>query len=579
MQNTHSTVSRRSFIRGAGATAAAAGTGAIVPAAIASETSEQSWDYETEVLVVGFGGAGACAAIEAADQGARVLVIEKNPEDNHLCNTLMSGGGWHSPDPDGDREALKEYLRALMSGDNLDWKTEGEHSPLFIDDIVEKFAEYEVQNFDFVTSLDPDFIARPSGNGGAFATWPGAEDSGYAVYGSSYNENSDGPHFPALDTPKEDTCRGLALFNCFKNGIAERGDAIQILWETPGKKLVMNDEGACIGVVATQGDRDVRIKAKKGVILTAGGYEYNEEMRRAFLPGAGGLNGWTFYGTTSNEGDGIRMAAEVGAQLAKVGKCAARFVFSCPDIKHNNCRLGSITPAVGADGTVCVNALGKRFMNEVLITKDPSRYFSYNVGLVMDIETVTYPNNPAYLIIDEEYRLNNSLVDLGTSTAGFGLIPWDEQNQTAIDNGWLIKADTFEELAEKIRDTEELNGGRMDPQAFVETMATWNDQIVPSGVDEEFGREAKKEWKAIATPPFYALPIVPGGPNTKGGIQTDGDRRVVDWSNNVIPRLYSAGEMSSVFKFVYQMGGNVTECIICGRIAGANAAAESDWDA
>ena len=86
-------------------------------------------------------------------------------------------------------------------------------------------------------------------------------------------------------------------------------------------------------------------------------------------------------------------------------------------------------------------------------------------------------------------------------------------------------------------------------------------------------------FQSINTPPFYAMPLVAGGPNTKGGLQADGDRHVIDWNNEVIPRLYTAGEISSCFKFVYQGGGNVTECIVCGRIAGENAAAETAWDA
>jgi succinate dehydrogenase/fumarate reductase flavoprotein subunit len=82
----------------------------------------------------------------------------------------------------------------------------------------------------------------------------------------------------------------------------------------------------------------------------------------------------------------------------------------------------------------------------------------------------------------------------------------------------------------------------------------------------------------IGTPPYYALPLYAGGPNSKGGLQADGDRHVIDWNNNPIPRLYTAGEMSSVLKFVYQGGGNLTEGIVCGRIAGENAAAEQPWD-
>lgn len=589
-----SSVSRRDFLRNAGLAAAGAAVGAsalgltgCADQAAGGGTDQEAWDKEADVVVVGFGGAGACAAIAAADAGASVILLEKNAEAEHLSNTLMSGGIFHSPDKDGDKEALEEYLRGMFSGENLSTKNEGEQSPLFVDGIVEKFAEYEPLNVEFMQSLDPDFKVIERG-GAAFPDFPGAEKAGYKSYNSTYGKSATGPKFPTIDMPKEDTAAGLAFFNCLKTGIADRTDKIEVAYETPGQKLIQNDAGEVIGVVAQQGGADVRIKAKKGVILTTGGYEYNEEMRRAFLEGEG-MTGWAFYGTLSNEGDGIRMGCEAGAQLAKVGKAASRLIWSCPDVTKNDCNVGSITDSVGGAGTIVVNSEGRRFMNETLITKDPSRYFSYKNAVHMDIEKLEFPNNPSYMIIDETKRTSAPLVNITLSTCGFGIIPWDEDNQTAIDKGWLIKADTIEELAEKIRDTHELNRGRMDPAVLAATMEQYQ-HMVDTGVDEEFGRtstskdpltgeETDKGFQPINTPPFYAMPLVAGGPNTKGGLQADGERRVIDWRNEPIPRLYSAGEMSSCFKFVYQGGGNVTECIVCGRIAGENAAAETAWDA
>lgn len=583
-----SSVSRRNFLRNASLTVAGAaiGASALSVTGCSREPVGDPWDKESDVVVVGFGGAGACAAIAAADAGANVILLEKNAESSHLSNTLMSGGIFHSPDKDGDRESLKEYLRGMFSGDNLTTKNEGEQSPLFVDEIVEKFAEYEPLNIEFMQGLDPDFKVIERG-GAAFPSFPGAEKSGYKSYNSTYGKAATGPKFPTIDMPKEDTAAGLAFFNCLKNGISNRTDRIEVAYETPGKKLIRNNDGDVIGVIAQQNGKDIRIKAKKGVILTTGGYEYNEEMRRAFLEGEG-ITGWAFYGTLSNEGDGIRMGCEVGAQLAKVGKAASRLIWACPDITKNNCMAGSITDSVGGAGTIVVNSEGRRFMNEALITKDPSRYFSYKNAVHMDIEKLEFPNNPSYMIIDEAKRTAAPLVNVTLSTCGFGVIPWDDKNQIAVDKGWLIKADTIEELAEKIRDTHHLNRGRMNPETLVETMDTYQ-RMVDTGIDEEFGRTSKtkdpltgeevdKGFQPISMPPFYAMPLVAGGSNTKGGLQTDGERRVIDWNNEPIPRLYSAGEMSSCFKFVYQGGGNITECIVCGRIAGENAAAETAWD-
>ena len=578
-------ISRLGFIRTAGVAGAAA-SASIISGSKMAWADENAWDEETDVVIVGYGGAGACAAIEAADEGAEVIIIEKSAPENHLNNTNMSGGGWHSPDPDGDPDALREYLKAMFSGDNLPSKTEGEQSPLFVDDIVDKFAKLEPENVDFMASCDPDLIPIFR-SGSAFPNFPGADECGYQVFLTSYNDSPFNQDFPTIDLPKEETAGGLAFFNALKTGVEDRADAISVEYSTPGQDLVQADDGTVIGVVAERDGSPWRIKARKAVILTAGGYEYNPEMRRAFLEGPG-ITGWAFYGTTANTGDGIRMGIKAGAQLAKVGKAAARLIWACPDITCNGLPLGAQTDTVGSNGTIVVNAEGNRFMNEALITKDPSRYFSYKNAVHMDITTLEYPNIPAYMIIDEKRRQQGPLVNINQASTGFGLIPWDADNQTAIDNGWLIKADTIEELAEKIRDTHDLNRGRMSPENLKATMEKYA-KMVETGEDPDFGRSSKTidiktlkqvgdDFQPIDTPPFYALPLVAGGPNSKGGLQADGDRHVIDWENKPIPHLYTAGEMSSVFKFVYQGGGNLTECIVCGRIAGRNAAAETPWE-
>jgi succinate dehydrogenase/fumarate reductase flavoprotein subunit len=584
-------LTRRSFLTGAGVAGAAVAFGGLAActdadgaanaADAAVPTSDIQWDHEADVVIVGFGGAGATAAVEVANAGKTAIVLEVDAYDTRLSNTRMSGGIFHSPDPAGDKDALRSYLRAMFSGENLATKTEGEQSPLFVDSIVEKFVEVQPTTRDFVTGLDPEVEAVAFG-GAAFPQFPGAEEAQYTTFIPSYNGGAGNVDFPNNQVPKQDTSNGLALMHALETKLDTQKDLVTILWETYGKKLLQNEEGTIIGVQALSGGVNgtpINVKAKRSVIITSGGYEYNEEMRRAFLEGPG-ITGWAFYGTTSNDGSGIRMGVEVGAQLAKVGKAASRMIFTCPDVVHNNLQVGSITEGVGTQGTYCVNAEGKRFMDETLITRDPSRYFSYKEAVKMDITKLEFPNIPAYLILDETRRGEGPLCDIKGSTGGWGVIPWDAKNDTPVERGWMFKADTIEDLAQQIKDGHELNRSRMNVDNFV---AAYNEyaQVCATGADPAFGRAlrpSEREWKPVATPPFYALPIVAGGPNTKGGLQADGDRHVIDWDNKIIPRLYTAGEVSSVFKFVYQAGGNITECLVCGRIAGINAAAEEPWE-
>src|SRR5450759_3844534 len=141
-------------------------------------------EYEADVVIIGFGSAGGCAAIEARDLGAEVVIVEKQPENSHYSNTRMSGGGFHSPDPAGDFESLKSYAKAMFSGDNLPHKLEGEQSE-FADELAELWAQYAPQNAPFMQALDPSFKTVVSANA-AFPEFPGAARSGYAVVRSTY---------------------------------------------------------------------------------------------------------------------------------------------------------------------------------------------------------------------------------------------------------------------------------------------------------------------------------------------------------------------------------------------------------
>ena len=109
-----------------------------------------------DVIIIGFGGAGGFAAIAAHDSGAKVLILEKQSEENHYSNTRMSGGGFHSPDPSGNYKALKDYAKAMFSGDNLPWKLEGEE-PDTVEELSELWAKYTPDNESFMRSLDPEF--------------------------------------------------------------------------------------------------------------------------------------------------------------------------------------------------------------------------------------------------------------------------------------------------------------------------------------------------------------------------------------------------------------------------------------
>jgi 3-oxosteroid 1-dehydrogenase len=226
---------RREFIKGAALAGGALTLSALMPGdAEAKGMVPAKWTIEADVIIVGFGGAGACAAIEAHDAGAKVLILEKQPEKRHYPNTRMSGGIFHSPDPTGDRAALKEYAKAMFSGENLPWKLEGEE-PEVSDELAEAWAEYSPKNIEFMRKIDPDFNAAARGSA-AFPNFPGAKASKYASVRSTYTGRMS-YEYPTKDLPKKEKMAGEAFFTCLKTGIENR--KIKVLYETPVKSLVV----------------------------------------------------------------------------------------------------------------------------------------------------------------------------------------------------------------------------------------------------------------------------------------------------------------------------------------------------
>ncbi len=435
-----------------------------------------------------------------------------------------------------------------------------------VDRLADIWVKYCPDNMDFMKSLDPEFNASvlPGYDKPAFVDFPGAKDCGYSAFLSTYGKRAKGFNTSTWKMEKNETSSGEAFWRCLNEGIKKYADLIRIEWNSPARELVRNDKGEVIGVIASQNGKDVAIRAKKAVFLTSGGWEYSIPLRKAFLVG-NPINGWAFYGTPSNTGDGIVMAQAVGAGLLKPTKVAARLIIPTQR-KSNGMRMGSITPSVGSPHSIIVDNTGRRYAAENLITKNPSAYFFYKEATKMDITKLNYPRSPSWMIFDETLRASKPLVALGISVVGFDLVKWDAKNEQPIADGLILKADTIEELAEKIRERRE-NTSRMDPKVLSETVATFNASC-DKKQDTEFNRLPNTLGK-IEKGPFYAVEVVPGGPNTKGGLKTDGDRQVLTWEGKPIPRLYAYGEIASVHLNVYQGGGNLAEAIVYGRHCGA----------
>ena len=189
--------------------------------------------------------------------------------------------------------------------------------------------------------------------------------------------------------------------------------------------------------------------------------------------------------------------------------------------------------------------------------------------MLFDTITLTYPRIPSWMVFDSVMMKKGAIVHW--AAALYNGIDWGADNMNALKNGWILQGQTLEELADRIREHSD-NKHLMSTDALKKSVARWN-ELCAKGEDVDFQRD-KSSLGPVSEPPFFAIPLYPGGPNTKGGIRSNGRREVLDWDDRPIPRLYTAGEICSVFQFVYQGGGNLAEGIVFGRIAARHAVAE-----
>jgi succinate dehydrogenase/fumarate reductase flavoprotein subunit len=485
------------------------------------------WDKEADVVIVGYGGAGAVTAITAHDAGAKVLVLEKAPVEGG-GQTRLAGGQTTYTEPK-DVAGAAEYLYAASFGT----------TPM---DVCQAWAEEIAKNGDWLTQMGMTWRDMPA-QGGAknkadFQNFPGA----YAIKTLGVSGG------------------GTAFFNAVNQHIKSRG--IEILFDTPGADLLQNPTTKeIIGVKAKSKGKDINIKARKGVVLCTGGFEFNEEMQKNYLrPYPLKSAGWRY-----NTGDGIKMAQGVGADLWHMN-----LVCSCgPTIITPGSEVGYPRGMSKGDNYIWVNRYGKRFTCESPSWFDHRSFMGYSIWDWSDTQkSAGYPCIPFYLIFDEKKRLAGPAAMSGPSLPvelGGHSEKWSQDNIREIELGWVKKANTIRNLAAAI-------GAEIDPALLAENVTRWNG-FCAAGKDLDFGRSERLA--PIETAPFYALEMYPGVFNTCGGPRKNGKAQVLDTKKNPIPRLYSAGVLGSTAGHIYSLAGhNWGEFMAFGRIAGRNAAAE-----
>ena len=351
----------------------------------------------------------------------------------------------------------------------------------------------------------------------------------------------------------------------------------------------------------------VTIRARRGIILASGGHAGNPQVRSMFYPAmrepAFPTSGLALQGPHGQDASALVAGLRVGANLAGMQQN-----LSYPTTFHISTRLGTRDayttmmpghPTFGFRGSagvnvgsagfeefIAVNQVGKRFFNEVRLPSRPagSRYpgdgatpgrgldhkpldwrncqakwvremYSYEHGLDAALainegsEAPDYHSGPLWAIFDEE----------AVDRTG-----WELYFPYVADNGYFFKADTIEELAEKIKAGHEFQ--RVPLRHLAETVARWNENV-DAGADPDFEREADAPMYRIDRPPFYALSIMVVWHDSYGGLRVNGRQQVVDMQGEAIPGLYAGGEAVGGFNKHGLGKGHVH-----GYIAGTHAA-------
>jgi 3-oxosteroid 1-dehydrogenase len=523
-----------------------------------------NWDKEVDVVVVGSGAGGMLSALVAAKNRAEVLIVEKDRRWGGTSAT--SGGGIWIPGSDQARAAGFEdnlddafrYLRALSApnvpdanirayvnnGANmLRWVTANTRVVY----TAQPYPDYHAENpggsvtgyrthlpemFDGTllgADLKTQRFPSPAASLFGYLNWTFAETyqllyrgKGWAT-GLARNMAKYWFDWPFRFSSRKD--RRLTLGNALTGGLRlALNEAGVPLWlSTPMRELV-REEGRVVGLVVERNGKPFRIRARKGVILAAGGFDKNQAMRTANAPlySSAQLSG----GVTSNTGDSIVAGQAVGAATMNMHSAWAAPVFYVPG--EDRGRLVTIERAL--PGCIMVSQSGTRYLNEAA---------SYHiVGQQMARRHAEHGDaSPSWMVFDARYRHDFPMGPL------LPLVP--DWLQSSGVRKIMKKGRTIAELAKAMG---------VDPAQLDQTIGRFNASAA-KGEDPEFHRgEAAYDkmygdyrhqpnpcLRPLTEAPFYAMPIYPGDIGTNGGLSTNARAQVVDGEGNAIAGLYAVG--------------------------------------
>lgn len=534
---------------------------------------------EKDVVVLGSGAAGLTAALAAARVGADVGLYEKS--DLLGGSSAISGGvPWiplnHLQDEAGitdSREDALAYLASLSLG-----RMDPTLAEAFVDNgratiqwleevtdlrftLIPDYPDYHPENPGGKPhggrSLDPGLFSYAG-----LGPWQDAVARSRRSAHLRITDTTLGGGTGFLDEAEMQRRMDADLRGC---GNALVGPLIKALLDAGVEPVrgaeatdLLLDDDRVSGVRLRVDGSDTVVRARRGVVLATGGFEWNTRLVSDFLRGP--MTAPTSVPT--NTGDGLLMAMRAGAGLANMGQAWWVPAVKIPgDEAFGRPRSHLVNRERTLPGSILVNRAGRRFTNEAA---------NYNAlgGAFHQMDPVSfgYANVPAWLVFDGRHAERYG--SFGTP-AGEPIAPW------------ITRSDSVRGLATMVG---------IDPDGLEETVARWNG-FVDVGQDGDFrrGDSAYDRWSGDGTyrftkastlgrldrAPFHAVPIEPGTLGTSGGPRTDPRGRVLDTRLDPIPGLYAAGNVAAApTAMAYGgAGGTLGPILVFGRLAGSAAAA------
>ncbi len=540
---TGATVASNALISAVKAAAEQAGCDVTALMTAPEKSAPETTAYTADVIIIGAGGAGLSAAVAATQEGASVILIEK--EGYVGGNTLVSGGIFNCPDPAMQKEVeMTAGVKLLVETALAETPVSDAHAQLiakvreqyeahvaagntYLFDSVEWFTLQTWNAGDKVADLE--LVYTMCENSYDTLTW--LNDLGWTFQqgirqgaGSLYQR-----------THSSVDHAGVGFINALNAGI--KGSNAQIIFDTEATELVMKD-GQCVGVLAKdRSGNQLTFNANKNVILATGGFARNTEMLEKYntsgkWPDLTKITGTNMPGIT---GDGIRMAEAVGAALRDMDQIQ---LLQTTQPGTGNCVYAYVAPKEAA-GYLFLNAEGKRFIGE------DGRRDDISLAALAQTDALFYMLESSDVITDPD----NQYDLLG--------VPMSE----CINAGAIFKGETLEALCAQVG---------WDYATVQAEVDAYNANVDANALKDEYGRALftiKQE-----NGPWYAIPRTPSVHHTMGGVVINAKTEVLDTQGNVIEGLLAAGEVVGGIHGGNRVGGNaLVDCITYGRIAGQQA--------